>query len=74
MLGHEGRPAIIPLHQLLMCPAMKKMAASNVLIVGMKGLGVEIGTPALTTPRPAASLTPVSQERRSRRCEECHDI
>jgi hypothetical protein len=24
--------------------AMKKMAASNVLIVGMKGLGVEIGT------------------------------
>lgn len=23
--------------------AMKKMAASNVLIVGMKGLGVEIG-------------------------------
>lgn len=26
---------------------MKKMAASNVLIVGMKGLGVEIGMSAL---------------------------
>jgi molybdopterin/thiamine biosynthesis adenylyltransferase len=28
--------------------AMKKMAASNVLIVGVQGLGVEIGTLTLT--------------------------
>jgi hypothetical protein len=26
---------------------MKKMATSNVLVVGMKGLGVEIGKPGL---------------------------
>ena len=28
--------------------AMKRMGASNVLLVGMKGLGVEIGKPTLT--------------------------
>lgn len=28
-----------------MCAAMKKMAASNVLIVGLQGLGAEIGNP-----------------------------
>jgi hypothetical protein len=28
-----------------MCIAMKKMAASNVLIIGLQGLGAEIGNP-----------------------------
>jgi molybdopterin/thiamine biosynthesis adenylyltransferase len=31
---------------------MKKMATSNVLIVGMKGLGVEIGKLALAITKP----------------------
>ena len=28
---------------MILIPAMKKMAASNVLIVGLQGLGAEIG-------------------------------
>jgi hypothetical protein len=49
---------------------MKKMAASNVLIVGMKGLGVEIGMSALVNarnladprPQPKMLLLPVSSQ------------
>jgi hypothetical protein len=35
---------------LIPCIAMKKMAASNILIVGVPGLGVEIGTCFSLTP------------------------
>lgn len=36
---------------------MKKMAASNVLIVGMQGLGVEIGTFATCIEGPMMLIT-----------------
>ena len=45
-VNHPSRFFVIRLY--LLSIAMKKMAASNVLIVGLQGLGVEIGT-LLTT-------------------------
>lgn len=47
VLGHEGFLfpwTWIPLLLTKSISAMKRMAASNVLISGMQGLGVEIGT------------------------------
>jgi len=52
---------------------MKKMAASNVLIVGLKGLGVEIGNavPTLYDPYAYALL---SKEHCPRWSEICHHL
>jgi hypothetical protein len=44
---------------LIPCIAMKKMAASNILIVGVPGLGVEIGTCFPLTPKYGHILTAV---------------
>lgn len=52
---------------------MKKMAASDVLIVGMKGLGVEIGESTSAHCRRQIAHV-FSQERRSRGCQVGNDI
>lgn len=54
--------------------AMRRMGASNVLIVGLKGLGVEIGELVTSPRRAGAGVRPLtgpgfSQEHRARRCQ-----
>lgn len=53
--------------------AMKKMATSNVLIVGMKGLGVEIGTLAKSG-QAGKEADLFSKEHRSGRCQDRHNL
>jgi hypothetical protein len=50
-------------------PAMKRMSASNVLIVGLDGLGVEIGERDPPTLTYAEADTFYSEEHRPRRCQ-----
>lgn len=54
---------------------MKRMAASNVLIIGVKGLGVEIGKQSGTHfPRLRIHAPPCSQKRRLGGCQVCDSV
>jgi len=54
--------------------AMKRMAASNVLVVGLQGLGAEIGMSTILQVSRTISFSVLSKKHYSCWCEVCHDI
>ena len=78
VLGHEGEgdTKTVVECELTIYVAMKRMAASNVLVVGLQGLGVEIGTMITSMYARTFDLTTGTRSEKPRvsRRKICHHI